>query len=58
MQIVNGREIVIVPTRQRNLPLVADRVPAIAERAVPRVPHWRDQPDASSHRGRLIDLLV
>ncbi len=58
MRIVNRPEIVIVPTRQRNLPLVAERVTAIAERAAPRVPHWSDRPDASSYRGRLIDLLV
>ena len=58
MRIVNRPEIVIVPTRQRNLPLVVERVTAIAERAVPRVPHWSDRPDASSYRGHLIDLLV
>jgi len=58
VRIVNQPEIVIAPTRQRNLPIVVERVTAIVERAPPRVPQWSDRPAASSYRGRVIDLLV
>ena len=58
MHIVNGTEIVIAPTRQRSPPVAVERVRAIAEQAVPRMPQWSDAPAASSFRGRVVDLLV
>lgn len=57
MHIVNGRDLVVIPPRQRNVDTFDVR-PVTVARAAPRRPLWDARLAETLLRGRIVDLLV